>query len=366
MKFNKLIATSSVLAASSLGLTACGSAPSSTSASSSASHSDFTACMVSGTGGFQDKSFNQSSLDGLNAAQKDLGVQIKKAESMSTTDFAPNTQQMVQSDCGIIIEAGGFPAADVTKQSATANKDKKFVIVDDNSIQLDNVKPIVYDTAQAAFLAGYLSAAQTKTGKVATFGGEKIPAVTIFMDGYSDGVKYYNQKKGKNVQLLGWDKDAQNGTMIGSFTDQAKGKQLAESFLSQGADIVMPVAGNAANGAFSAAKDAGQANGENKLSIIGVDADGYEAQPDFKEYFLSSVQKSMSSAVEQVIKEAAENQFSSTPYLGTLQNNGVSIAPFHDYDSKVSQDTKNELDQIKQDIISGKLKVESQATPKTS
>ena len=110
-----------------------------------------------------------------------------------------------------------------------------------------------FDTAQAAFLAGYLAAGYSKSGKVATYGGLKIPPVTIFMDGFADGVAYYNQQKSKNVQVLGWDKATQNGTFAESFTDQDKGKALSDTFVAQGADVIMPVAGGTGLGTAAAA-----------------------------------------------------------------------------------------------------------------
>ena len=81
----------------------------------------------------------------------------------------------------------------------------------------------------------------SKTGKVATFGGLNIPPVTIYMDGFWEGVQYYNQQKGKNVQVLGWDeKNQKGGTFAQSFTDQNKGKSITQAFIAQGADIDLP------------------------------------------------------------------------------------------------------------------------------
>jgi basic membrane protein A len=197
---------------------------------------------------------------------------------------------------------------------------------------------------------------------VATFGGIKIPTVTIFMDGYADGVKYYNEQKGKDVKLLGWNKDAQDGSFTGDFEKQDVGKQLTQNFLDQGADIVMPVAGPVGKGAGAALKEAKDAGKDVKL--IWVDSDGYLTAPDYKDIMLSSVMKQMGDAVETVVKEDKEGNFDNTPYVGTLANEGVQLAPFHDLESQVPAELKSELDQIKKDIVDGKLKVESAASPK--
>lgn len=348
-----------------LALAGCGSAPpsSTSSGSSSAQASNYLGCMVSDSGGFDDKSFNQSGYEGLQKAVKDLGIQEKHVQSKADTDYDPNLRSMVQAGCKLTVTVG-FLLGDATKSIASANPNSHFAIIDYTDPAFPkNVKPIVYDTAQAAFLAGYLAAGTTKTGKVATFGGLNIPTVTIFMDGFADGVKYYNQKKNKNVQVLGWDKDKQDGTFVGDFKSIDKGKVLTQGFLQQGADIVLPVAGPVGSGAGSAVLDAKKAGTDAKL--IWVDSDGYLTAPDYKSVLLTSVQKKMTDAVESVIKDDLNGKFDPSPYVGTLENGGVALAPFHDLDSAVPAEMKSELDQLKKDIISGAVKVESKSSPVT-
>ena len=191
--------------AAALLLTGCGAAPDAGS-SATQTASNYTGCIVSDSGGFDDQSFNQSSYEGLKKAEKDLGIKVNQVESKTNNDFEPNLRAMVTAGCNLTVTVG-FLLGDATKAQATANPDSHFAIIDFGyDTPIGNVKPIIYDTAQAAFLAGYLAAGTTKTGTVATFGGIKIPTVTIFMDGYADGVKYYNEQKGKNVKVLGWDK----------------------------------------------------------------------------------------------------------------------------------------------------------------
>jgi basic membrane protein A len=348
--------------ATALVLAGCG-APPETGTNSTAGATDYTGCIVSDSGGFDDQSFNQSSYEGMKKAEKDLGIKVNQAESKTNNDFEPNLRAMVTAGCDLTLTVG-FLLGDATEAQAMANPDKHFAIIDfADETPVANVKPIIYDTAQAAFLAGYLAAGTTKTGKVATFGGKNIPAVTIFMDGFADGVKYYNEQKGKDVQLLGWNKDAQDGTFTGDFEKQDVGKQVTQNFLDQGADIVMPVAGPVGKGAGAALKDAKTAGKDVKL--IWVDSDGYLTAPDYKDIMLSSVIKTMDEAVETVVKEDKDGKFSNTPYVGTLANDGVQLAPFHDLDSQVPAELKSELEQIKKDIVDGKLKVESKESPKS-
>ena len=107
-----------------------------------------------------------------------------------------------------------------------------------------NLQGLQFNTAQGAFLGGYLAAAYSKTGKVATYGGLKIAPVTIYMDGFVQGVQYYNQQKGKNVKVLGWDPAKKQGVFAGKFNDPSgEGVKIANNFIAQNADVIFPVAG---------------------------------------------------------------------------------------------------------------------------
>jgi basic membrane protein A and related proteins len=357
--------SAAVLGASALVLAGCGAPPAENAPSAGATTgaSDYLGCIVSDQGGFDDRSFNQSSHEGLMKAKADLGIQTKEAESKAETDFVPNIDSMMQAGCNLTLTIG-FLLGDATKEAAEANPDSHFAIVDYTDPKFsDNVKPIVYDTAQAAFLAGYVAAGTSKTGKVATYGGAEIPTVTIFMDGFADGVKYYNEQKNKKVELLGWDKEAQNGTFVGNFEDQGKGKTNTQNFINEGADVVMPVAGPVGLGTLDAVTEA-NAGGKKDVKVVWVDSDGFETAGKAEEYILTSVMKLMGQAVEDVVKTDLDGKFDNTPYVGTLENGGVALAPFHDQDKNVPDELKTEVDAIKADIISGKIKVESEASPK--
>jgi len=354
-----------VLGVSALVLSGCGAPPAETpsgggASASAAANSDYLGCIVSDSGGFDDRSFNQSSYEGLKKAETDLGIKINQAESQAETDFGPNVDQMVQSGCDLTVTVG-FLLADTTKAAAEANTEAKFAIVDDNSIDLPNVKPIIYDTAQAAFLAGYAAAATSETGKVATYGGINIPTVTIFMDGFAEGVTYFNEETGGDVQLLGWDKESQNGTFIGNFSDAAAGKTNTQNFINEGADIIMPVAGPVGSGTLDAVTEANAAGSD--IKAIWVDSDGYETAGKGEEFILTSVMKLMGEAVEDVISTDVEGNFDNTPYVGTLENGGVELAPFHDQEANVPADLQTKLDELKAQIISGEITVDSAASP---
>ena len=342
------------------------SAPPTTGATSSAptGGAAFKACMVSDSGGFDDRSFNQTSYKGLTDAKAQLGIETGEVESQTPADFAKNIQSMVDADCNIIVTVG-FLLSDDTLAAAKKNTEIKFAIVDNNDPKTypaaKNLKPLVFNTAQSSFLAGYLAAGMSQTKKVGTFGGVKIPTVTIFMDGYAQGVDYYNKQKGASVQVLGWDAAKQDGQFVPGdkpFEDQKGGQRTAEGLISQGADIVFPVAGPSGLGALQAAKASG-----GKVNAIWVDTDACATPDEYCPNIITSVYKGMDVAVLEAIKSAQDGSFDNAPYVGTLENEGTGLAPYHDFDSKVPADLKAEVDALKADIISGEIKIESKSQP---
>jgi len=358
-------------AVASVALTACGSKSEATSGSGSTGSASasgsggaggqaLNACMVLDTGGVDDRSFNQSSWQGMKDAQTaNPNIKISYVPSQSDQDYIPNLNAQVQKGCDTTIAVGGL-MTDAVKSVAGKNPDKKFAIIDSGPSG-PNVYGIQFNTAQGAFLGGYLAAAYSKTGKVATFGGLKIPPVTVYMDGFQEGVQYYNKQKGKNVQVLGWDEAKQDGTFAQSFIDQNKGKTISQQFVQNGADVIFPVAGGTGLGAGAAAQASG-----GKVSVLWVDTDGCTSAPQYCSVFLSSVVKNITKAVTTYVTGAASGTFPSGSYIGTLQNDGTGLAPFHDFDSKVSSDIKTELQQVSSDITSGKIKINSKAQPQPS
>ena len=349
----------------SLGLAACGSAPTSSASSSggSGTTSDFKACMVSDEGGFDDQSFNQSGKEGLDRAGADFGIETVAVESKSAADYPTNVDSLIQQECNLIIGVGFNLADDMTK-AAKQNPDVRFALIDAQFTEagLPNAKPLIFNTAEAAYLAGYAAAGTTKTGKVATYGGQAIPTVQIFMEGFAKGVEKYNADNGASVQVLGWDPaNPSGGSFVGDFSNTAKGQQLTEQFLSQGADIIMPVAGPVGQGTLAAVKAAG---GDSN-AIVWVDADGYltTGKDGGAPYMLTSVIKEIGTAVYDTLDEAQRGAFSATPYVGTLGNQGVALAPYHDWDSKVSPELKTKIDELKKQIVDGTLDVSTAYDP---
>lgn len=342
---------------SALTLAGCASAP----AEPTAAPVDYKACMVSDQGGFDDGSFNEEAHNGLKEAIAVLGVQSQEAESKSDVDFQPNVDAMVAEGCNMIVNVG-FALGAATDVASAANPSVNFALVDDNLKNedfsfrsVDNVKPLLFDTAEAAFLAGYVAAGTSKTGKVATFGGMAFPSVTIFMDGFKQGVAHYNEVKGTKVEVLGAKGDDQSKwTMTGDFSDVAKGKTVSANFIKQGADVILPVAGPVGAGSGQAALEA------KDVYVIGVDTDWYKNAKfdEFKSLILTSVQKNMSVAIFETIKAGVDGAFAGgAAYVGTLSNKGVGISPEHD--AKWGAGIADEVAALEADIVSGKIDVKS-------
>jgi basic membrane protein A len=340
---------------------------SSAPASSAPAAAKFLACEVTDTGGINDRSFNASAYDGLKVAAKAVpGLTTKFLSSSSTSDYTPNINTLIGQNCGIIITVG-FDMAAATQKAAKANPNQKFAIVDfQYSPPLKNVKALSYDTNQDGFLGGYLAAAMSKSGKVGTFGGQNIPTVTIYMDGWVAGVRYFNKTNNAHVTALGWTPKAGrakgslagNGLFTNDFTNQALGKTDTQTLLAQGADVIFPVAGSVGLGAAAAVKQAGGTN-----YMEWVDTDGCVSAPQYCSLFLTSVNKGISVSVSDEVEAAAKGTFTGGTYVGTLTNGGVGLAPFHQFTSKIPASVTSALATIKTGIESGKISVDPNSYP---
>ncbi|MES2208732.1 MAG: BMP family ABC transporter substrate-binding protein [Chloroflexota bacterium] len=319
----------------------------------------FKACLVTDTGGLGDKGFNDNALKGLqDALAAGSATEVKNLESKKDADYASNIDLLVTDGCQQITTVG-FNMGDITAVKAGENTDIAFSIVDyayDPAIA--NVTGIVFATEQAGMLAGYLAAGVSATGKIGTYGGLPIPPVTAFMDGLFAGIKYYNQEKGTNVTLLGWDPVSKQGVFAPADNPWGNtdfGNNQAKAFFQEGVDVVLPVAGGTGIGTFTAAK---QAQGEGKkVYAIGVDTDQYLTAPGFESVILTSIQKVIDKAVADAIKLAHDGGLGGTNYVGTLENGGVGLAPFHDLATLVSADLSTGLDALKAKIVAGTVKV---------
>jgi basic membrane protein A len=354
---------------------AAASESASASASAGGGSKDYTACVAFDTGGLGDKNFNDLAKKGLEDAAA-AGYTTFFSEAQGATDYAANIQRLVDQGCQSIVTVG-FLQSQATADAAAANPDVAFSQVDtawneagpdfqmgtaDDTPRPPNFTGLDYQIDQASMLAGYLAAGWSKSGKVGTYGGLAFPGVTRFMDGLYAGVQYYNQQKGTTVAVVGWDGSLEDpsttGTFVGgsggndTWNDPGKGEQFAKTFLDQGVDVVHPVAGSTGNGTIKAMHAAGK-------WAIGVDADQWISLGDteYHKAILTSAQKAIDVSVVDVINKNAGGDPGGEDYSGTLANNGVLLAPFHDYDSQISAELKSEIETLRAAIADGSVTV---------
>lgn len=324
-----------------------------TESASAAPTVDYKACMVSDVGGIDDNSFNENAWAGMERAQDELGVEVTFLESSSTEDYARNIDQHVADGCDMIVTVG-FLLGDATAAAAEANPDVRFAIVDfayDPAIP--NVEGLVYATAEGAMLAGYAAASWSKTGTVGTFGGINIgPGVTDFMDGFIAGVNYWNETQDGDVNILGGrvPTDPDSGTFTGNFESTDDAAALTVGMLDEGADVILPVGGPIGGGTFTAIEErSAEAVG------LGVDVDWSESAPTTTPFLLTSIIKRIDNSVFQAIERALNDEAPQATFLSNLENEGVGIAPFHDYDGEISQEVKDAIAEMQEMIIAGDL-----------
>jgi basic membrane protein A and related proteins len=307
---------------------------------------DFRGCLVTDAGGVDDRSFNETAYNGLARAEQELGIETAVLESTADTDYEPNIQEFIDQDCDLIVTVG-FLLGEATEAAAQANPDQRFAIVDyAYEDDYDNLRELTFATDEAAFLAGYAAAGVTETDTVGTYGGINIPTVSIFMDGFLAGVEYYNEENGTDVAVEGW--DGSDGLFTGNFESQDDGRNVTDSLLQAGADIVMPVAGPVGLGTATALEDFGSGK------MVWVDTDGYEST-QYGSLMLTSVMKNMDVAVFDTIQAALNDEFEGGLYEGTLENDGVGIAPFHDFESEVPQEIQDRIPELIEGIIAGEI-----------
>lgn len=324
------------------------------------------ACVAFDTGGLGDRNFNDLAKKGLDDAAA-AGFETHFSEAQGATDYAANITRLVDQGCTAIVTVG-FLQGEATAAATALYPDIAFAQVDtawnlcgpDFVCGNDNDTPhppnftgLDYLIDQAAMLAGYLGASFTQTGKLGTYGGQQFPGVTRFMDGLYAGVGYYNEKKGTTYTVLGWDGDS-TGTFVGGdnpWNDPAKGEQFAQNFFDQDVDVIHPVAGATGNGSIKAAHDRG-------FWAIGVDTDQYlSLGPPTNAALITSAQKAIDVSVLDFFNQVEGGYLGGRDYSGTLRNDGVLLAPFHDYEDEISAETKAEIEELRAAIAEGVISV---------
>jgi len=294
-------------------------------------------------GGIDDGGFNQLAWEALERARDELGVEVYWLSADSAADFGPNIDQHVTDGADLVVTVG-FTLAEATSSAAATYPDTDFAIVDAVfEPALANVLGTTFQTDQSSFLAGYLAAGMSTSGVVGTYGGMDIPPVNQFMVGYADGVAHYNTVHSTAVTVVGTD------VYINDFSNPTVGHNATSDLITQGADIVFPVAGGAGKGSLTAA------NENPGTLVIGVDLDWCLVEASSCGLILTSVVKDVEGTVYQAVESSVAGSFSGGTWTGDLANGGTDLAPFHDRDGDVPKALKGELDAIRAELIAGTL-----------
>lgn len=295
--------------------------------------------MVTDTGGVNDQSFNQSSWEGLQALEKQIGAKVGYTESKQEADYATNLDKAVDADAQLIWGIG-FAMADAVGAASKSNPDIHYAIVDngyDAKTMGSNVTGVMFRAQEPSFLVGYIAGKTTKTNKVGFVGGIASDIISQFEFGYKAGVDYAAKELGKTITV--------QAQYAESFGDAAKGKSIANGMFSSGCDIVFHAAGGTGTGVIEAAKDAGKGK-----YAIGVDRDQAYLAP---ENVLTSAIKKVHMAVESVSMDIINGKDVSgkTVEYG-LTEDAVGIPEEH---KLMGDDTYNAAMKVQEDIKSGKI-----------
>jgi basic membrane protein A and related proteins len=309
-------------------------------------------CLVTDLAGVDDRSFNAAAWQGvLDAVSAGFAAENPiLLESDAQADYQPNIDQCLTQGAEHIVTVG-FELGDATATNAEANPDVLWTIVDFGyDPDIDNVRELLYQTDEAAFAAGYLAAGVTQTGIVGTYGGLNIPTVSIFMDGFARGVEHYNELKGTDVRVVGWDIDAQDGSFTGSFNPaDPVVRTTCESILDEGADIVLPVGGAINIPCGTAIQDRNI-----DAALVGVDQDAVLAMPaELADLWLTTIEKGIAIQVLRSIQDHAEGTWTAGGEVGNLANGAVGLSPYHAWEDRVPAELDAEVQQILEDIAAG-------------
>ena len=342
MKKTRFISSFAIVLILALALVGCGKAATPTTAPTANQpvKKEFKVGLVTDVGGLNDHSFNFLANQGVEKAEKDLGITKAVVESKQMTDYETNLSRFAQDKYNLVI-AVGFLMHDAVEKVSQEYPDVKFMIIDSSITDRPNVASAMFKTEQCGYLVGVMSGLMEKApgipnafGKntVGLVGGMAIPPVNDYIAGFIQGAKSVNPDIKIDLKYTG------------VFTDPALGKQTALTQIAGGADIIFHIAGGTGTGVIDAAK-------EKNVYAIGVDADQNYLAP---ENVITSALKGVNVATFDIIKGAMDDTFKSGDITFDLSNNGVGFAtPI----KVVPQDVVDKVNDAAKQIKDGKIKV---------
>lgn len=285
-------------------LAACGQ-----SAAPAASSAKIKVGMVTDVGGVNDKSFNQTSWEGLQAlAAEDPSFEVNYLESKTDADYQTNINTFIDEGYDLII-CVGYMLADATREAAEANPDQKFAIIDDSSIDLPNVACLMFAQEQASYLVGLVAGSVTQSKTVGYVQGMVSDSMNLFGIGYITGVL----EACPDAKVLQYNAN--------SFGDSAGGSTAAKDMITKGADVIYHAAGGTGMGVIEACNEEG-------IWAIGVDTDQSILAPD---HVITSAMKRVDVASQDISKAVKDGSFTAGVHMYDLSNGGVDLAPTRDH-----------------------------------
>ncbi|PIE26800.1 MAG: BMP family ABC transporter substrate-binding protein [Micrococcales bacterium] len=335
-------------AALALTLSACGgSTGSSSGGASGSSEADcgtdevFCVGMVTDAGKVDDKSFNQSAWEGIETAAEKTDALVKYIETTDSKDYAANIAKFTDKDYDVVVTVG-FLMQDATAEAAAEYPDTHFIGVDQAQAEtIENLTGLVFPEDQAGYAAGYLAGLMTTSNKVGQVLGSEIPPVQRFALGFTAGAKASNPQVSVSQVYHPADPNA--------FADPVWGANESKKQLSQGADVIFGAGGKTGNGALGEIAKASGAG--DSVFCIGVDTDQYETVPEARPCLVTSAMKLIDEGVAELITQAKDGSIKGGDFVGD-----VGLAPYHDLDGKVPEETKTKVTDVVKGLQDGSIK----------
>jgi len=295
--------------------------------------------LVTDVGEVDDKSFNQSSWEGVQLAEKEYGAIVNYIETTDAKDYMANIALFADDNYDVIVTVG-FALSEATLEAAEIYPDINFIGVDQGQWAgvVDNVAGLIFEEDKSGFLAGVLAGGLTETNTIAAvLGTDLIPPVVAFKVGYENGAAWVNPE----VTVIS---TFHPGGLDVAFLDPEWGATTAAQAIEQGADVIFGAGGKTGNGALI------ETAGYEGVYCIGVDSDQWETVPEARPCLVSSAMKLITPGVFDLIRMAYEGNFPGGNYIGE-----VGLAPFHDFEDVVSQDVKDKIEEARLGLEDGSI-----------
>ncbi|MEN2738083.1 BMP family ABC transporter substrate-binding protein [Microbacterium sp. X-17] len=362
------------LAVAALLISGCAGAEANDAApSQSSSAPSILPCIVSQPDG-QDP-IVQLAYDGVRQAADELGVRYDESPAATTSAVPDAIDHLLGEGCTVVVTSGDRAYAS-TIASAATHPAITYIWVDDTGAQnasnrpelatTPNVRPVLFDLTQPAYLAGYLAAGMTKSGVVGTFAEADQPISTAVMDAFAQGVERYDQvnaeKLPKPVRVVGWDRATKQADFLETSDNDRAATHAVQTLLQDGADIIFPVRLPArGSGKFYQQIASLMTNTPTDVSLIGIGSDSFESAPDVSGSFLTSLVTAADVGVYGLVLAAAKGPMPQTTYVGTLANGGVDLAPYHDWSDRVPENLTSSISLLETAVVGGGVVIDASA-----